>query len=114
MRVECHKRGEGSERGRCARASALVEERLHAAQRLLCDEGAEGLKRVRALRVRGPLARETRKAGTLRAMMRETLGWEEAVSLKVTPSPGDIRGRDAGGVDGPLGEEVKELGVQPA
>lgn len=47
-------------------------------------------------------------------MMREMLGWEEVVSLKVMPSPGDIRGGDAGGVGGTLGEEVKELGVRPA
>lgn len=47
-------------------------------------------------------------------MMREMLGWEEAVSLKVMPSPGDIHGGDAGGVDSTLGEEVKEPGVRPA
>nr|CAI9707553.1 unnamed protein product [Rangifer tarandus platyrhynchus] len=62
----------------------------------------------------GLLARKTRKDRTLQAMMREMLGWEEVVSLKVMPSPGDIRGGDAGGVGGTLGEEVKELGVRPA
>ena len=49
---------------------------------------------------------------TLRAVMTETLGWEEAVSLKVMPSPGDTHGGDAAGVDGTSGEGVKEPGVR--
>lgn len=54
-----------------------------------------------------------REERTLRAVMTDTLGWEEAVSLKVMPSPGDTHGGDAAGVDGTSGEGVKELGVWP-
>lgn len=44
--------------------------------------------------------------------MTDTLGCEEAVSLKVGRVQGHPRG-DAAGVDGTSGEGVKEPGVRP-